>query len=142
CAVQSPWERIDYDVQELEALIARRLTPESLGRATSLYLGPFLVGAPASAALWADARRAQIEQRYLDALEQLALALEEAAPHQAIDSYQQILQIDPCREYTASQLMRLAAHFGNHTLISTTFEHLLAALRTIDAEPAPTTVAL
>ncbi len=142
CAIQSPWERIDYDVQELEALIARRLTPESLGRATSLYRGPFLVGAPASAALWADARRAQIEQRYLDALEQLALALEEAAPHQAIDSYQQILQIDPCREYTASQLMRLAAHFGNHTLISTTFEHLLAALRTIDAEPAPTTVAL
>jgi LuxR family maltose regulon positive regulatory protein len=142
CAIQSPWERIDYDVAELEALIARRLAPESLQRATGLYRGPFLVGAPASAALWADARRAQLEQRYLDALEQLALAIEEAAPHQAIDSYQQILQIDPCREYTASQLMRLAAHFGNHTLISTTFEHLLAALRTIDAEPAPTTVAL
>jgi ATP/maltotriose-dependent transcriptional regulator MalT len=142
CAIYSPWEQINYDVQALEGLLARQLSLDCLKQVTSLYRGPFLESAPASAALWADARRAQLEQRYLDTLEQLALTLEAAAPHQAIDSYQQILQIDPCREYTASQLMRLAAHFGNHTLIITTFEHLLAALRTINAEPAPTTVAL
>ncbi|GAB4438495.1 MAG: BTAD domain-containing putative transcriptional regulator [Chloroflexi bacterium OHK40] len=142
CAITSPWEQIDYDVRALELVLAGPPTLDLARQASALYRGPFLPGAPPGAALWADGRRTQLEQRYLDTLEQVAMSLEQAAPHQAIASYQQILQIDPCREYTAGRLMRLGARFGNHTLIVSTFEHLRAALRTIDAEPAPDTTAL
>ena len=106
------------------------------------YRGDLLPSAPLSAALWADTRRTHIQQRYLDALEQLAQSAEHDAPHIAIHYYQQVLQIDGCRERTAAQLMRLAARFGNRSLVYTTFEHLKGSLRTLGATPEPATAAL
>jgi DNA-binding SARP family transcriptional activator len=55
--------------------------------------------------------------------------------------YQQILQLDSCREETAMQLMKLAARYGNHRLIRSTFEQLNAALRSLGASPTPATLA-
>ncbi|HET9222004.1 MAG TPA: tetratricopeptide repeat protein, partial [Roseiflexaceae bacterium] len=142
CAIRSDWDTIDYDVRTLEQLLAGPPSAEAIGQATALYRGEFLPGAPLSAALWADARRSFIQQRFLNALEQFAQAGEREAPDQAIHYYQQILQIDGCREQTAAQLMRLARRIGNRSLVSATFEHLTGALRTVGATPQPSTTAL
>jgi ATP/maltotriose-dependent transcriptional regulator MalT len=142
CAVRSPWEAIDYDVREFERALDTPADREAMQRAIALYRGDFLPSAPLSAALWADTRRAHLQQRYLDALEQLAQSAERDAPHMAIHYYQQVLQIDGCRERTATQLMRLAARFGNRSLVNATFEHLKGSLRTLGAAPEPATAAL
>jgi DNA-binding SARP family transcriptional activator/tetratricopeptide (TPR) repeat protein len=142
CAIRSDWETIDYDVRTLEQLLAGPLSAEVIEQATALYRGDFLPGAPLSAALWTDARRSFIQQRFLNALEQFAQAGEREAPDRAIHYYQHILQIDGCREQTAAQLMRLARRIGNRSLVSATFEHLTGALRTVGATPQPSTTAL
>ena len=97
---------------------------DAMQRAIALYRGDFLPSAPLSATLWADTRRAHLQQRYLNALEQLAQSAERDAPHMAIHYYQQVLQIDGCRERTATQLMRLAARFGNGVVIPPTLADL------------------
>ena len=142
CAIRSPWEAIEYDVRAFESALATPTDREAMQRAMALYRGDFLPSAPLSAALWADTRRAHLQQRYLDALEQLAQSAERDAPHMAIHYYQQVLQIDGCRERTAAQLMRLAARFGNRSLVNATFEHLKGSLRTLGASPEPATAAL
>jgi ATP/maltotriose-dependent transcriptional regulator MalT len=142
CAIRSDWDTIDYDVRTLEQLLAGPPSAEAIEQATALYRGEFLPGAPLSAALWADARRSFIQQRFLNVLEQFAQAGEREAPDQAIHYYQHILQIDGCREQTAAQLMRLARRIGNRSLVSATFEHLTGALRTVGATPQPSTTAL
>jgi DNA-binding SARP family transcriptional activator len=83
-----------------------------------------------------------LQQRYLDALEQLAHTVEPDAPQLAIHYYQQVLQLDGCREQTAAKLMRLAARFGNRSLVAATFEHLKGSLRSLGATPEPATAAL
>jgi ATP/maltotriose-dependent transcriptional regulator MalT len=142
CAIRSTWATIDYDVREFERALDTPNDREAMQQAISLYRGDFLPSAPLSAALWADTRRAHLQQRYLDALEQLAQSAERDAPHMAIHYYQQVLQIDGCRERTAAQLMRLAARFGNRSLVNATFEHLKGSLRTLGAAPEPATAAL
>jgi ATP/maltotriose-dependent transcriptional regulator MalT/DNA-binding SARP family transcriptional activator len=142
CTIRSAWDAIHYDVQAFEQALAAPLNRDALQRAIALYHGDFLPSAPLSAALWADTRRAHLQQRYLDALEQLANSAERDAPHLAIHYYQQVLQIDGCREQTAAQLMRLAARSGNRSLVNATFEHLKGALRTLGAAPEPATAAL
>lgn len=142
CTIRSPWAAIDYDVRAFEQALDTPLNRDSMQRAMALYRGDFLPSAPFSATLWADARRAHLQQRYLDALEQLAHSTEGDAPHLAIHYYQQVLQIDGCREQTAAQLMRLAARFGNRSLVNATFEHLKGALRTLGAAPEPSIAAL
>jgi ATP/maltotriose-dependent transcriptional regulator MalT/DNA-binding SARP family transcriptional activator len=142
CAIRSDWDTIDYDIRTLEQLLAGPPSAGVIEQAMTLYRGEFLPGAPLSAALWADARRSFIQQRFLNVLEQFAQAGEREAPDQAIHYYQQILQIDGCREQTAAQLMRLARRIGNRSLVSATFEHLTGALRTVGATPQPSTAAL
>jgi ATP/maltotriose-dependent transcriptional regulator MalT len=141
-AIRSPWDAIDYDVRAFERALDLPADREARQKAIALYRGDFLPSAPLSAALWADTRRAHLQQRYLDTLEQLAQSAEHDAPHMAIHYYQQVLQIDGCRERTAAQLMRLAARFGNRTLVYATFEHLKGSLRTLGATPEPATAAL
>jgi LuxR family maltose regulon positive regulatory protein len=142
CAIESAWEAIDYDAQAFERALATFTNAEELEQAVALYRGDFLPGAAPSAALWVDRRRSHVQQLYLDALEQLAKLIEDAEPKQAIQHYQHILQIDGCREETATQLMRLAARQRNHALVNATFEQLEGALRTLGATPEPATIAL
>jgi DNA-binding SARP family transcriptional activator len=142
CTIRSPWQAIDYDVQAFEQALEGPASRDSMRRAITLYRGDFLPSAPLCAGLWVDARRAHLQERYLDALEQLARSSEHDAPHLAIHYYQQVLQIDGCREQTAMQLMRLAARFGNRSLVNATFEHLKGALRSLGAAPEPATAAL
>jgi ATP/maltotriose-dependent transcriptional regulator MalT/DNA-binding SARP family transcriptional activator len=142
CAIRSSWDAIEYDVRAFEQALEQPINREAVQRVIALYRGDFLPSAPLSAALWVDTRRAHLQQRYLDALEQLAHAAERDAPQMAIHYYQQVLQVDGCREQTAAQLMRLAARFGNRSLVNATFEHLKGALRTLGAQPEPSTAAL
>jgi DNA-binding SARP family transcriptional activator len=142
CAIRSSWDAIEYDVGAFEQALEPPINREAVQRVVALYRGDFLPSAPLSAALWVDTRRAHLQQRYLDALEQLAHAAERDAPQMAIHYYQQVLQVDGCREQTAAQLMRLAARFGNRSLVNATFEHLKGALRTLGAQPEPSTAAL
>lgn len=141
-AIRSGWDAIDYDVRELERALETPTRPDSIQRAMALYRGEFLPGAPLSAGLWVEARRAHLQQRYLDAIEQYARSIERDSPQQAMFYYQHVLQIDGCREHTAAQLMRLAAHYGNRTLVTATFERLKGALRALGASPEPGTTAL
>jgi ATP/maltotriose-dependent transcriptional regulator MalT/DNA-binding SARP family transcriptional activator len=142
CSIQAPWDAIGYDVRAFERALGAARSREELEHALALYRGDFLPGATPSAALWIDRRRSLLQQRYLDALEQLAHLLEEDEPRQAIQHYQHILQIDGCREETATQLMRLAARQRNHALVSATYTQLEDALRTLGATPEPSTIAL
>jgi len=142
CAIRSPWQAIEYDVRIFEQALDPPINRESMQRAMALYRGDFLLAAPLSAALWVETRRAHLQQRYLDALEQLAHTVESDAPQLAIHYYQQVLQLDGCREQTAAKLMRLAARFGNRSLVNATFEHLKGSLRSLGATPEPATAAL
>ncbi len=142
CAIESAWESIDYDAQAFEHALAAFTSRQDLEQAVALYHGDFLPGAAPSAALWVDRRRSHVQQLYLDALEQLAGLIEDDEPKQAIQHYQHILQIDGCREETATHLMRLAARQRNHALVNATFEQLEGALRTLGATPEPATIAL
>jgi two-component SAPR family response regulator len=142
CSVQSPWEAIAYDVHEFDQAINKPTDREAMQRAMALYRGDFLPSAPPSATLWANARRVYLQQRYLDGLEHFAGAIEHDAPQMAIHFYQQVLQIDGCREQTAIKLMRLAARFGNHSLINATFEQLAGSLRSLGATPEQATADL
>jgi ATP/maltotriose-dependent transcriptional regulator MalT len=142
CAIESAWAAIDYDAQAFERALATFAGRQELEQAVALYGGDFLPGAAPSAALWVDRRRSHVQQLYLDALEQLAKLIEDEEPKQAIQHYQHILQIDGCREETATQLMRLAARQRNHALVNATFEQLEGALRTLGATPEPDTIAL
>jgi ATP/maltotriose-dependent transcriptional regulator MalT/DNA-binding SARP family transcriptional activator len=142
CVIESAWEAIDYDAQTFEHALATFTGRQDLEQAVALYRGDFLPGAAPSAALWVDRRRSHVQQLYLDALEQLAELIEDDEPKQAIQHYQHILQIDGCREETATQLMRLAARQRNHALVNATFEQLEGALRTLGATPEPATIAL
>ncbi|MBK9713765.1 MAG: tetratricopeptide repeat protein [Kouleothrix sp.] len=142
CSIQSPWGAIEYDAQTFERAPAGARSRQELERVIALYRGDFLPGAAPSAALWVDRRRSLLQQRYLDALEQLARQIEGAEPKRAIQHYQHILEIDGCREETAIQLMRLAARQRNHALVSATFDQLEGALRTLGTSPEPATIAI
>ena len=142
CSIQSDWDAIEYDALAFERALATATTQSELEQAVQLYHGDFLPGAAPSAALWVDRRRSLLQQRYLDALEQLAHLVEAEEPKQAIQHYQRILQIDGCREETATQLMRLAARQRNHALVSATYVQLEDSLRTLGAAPEAATVAL
>jgi ATP/maltotriose-dependent transcriptional regulator MalT/DNA-binding SARP family transcriptional activator len=141
CAIRSAWEDLEYDVQALERLLRQPLTPSMLHQISHLYQGAFFPGAPLSASLWVEARRAQLQQQTLNALDQLAQQIEREAPAEAIRCYQQILRIDGCREHTAMQLMQLAHHHGNRRLVTDTFEQLRESLRSLNIQPQATTTA-
>lgn len=142
CAIQSPWEQINYDVQALEQSLGVGVSRKAVQRAMALYGGDFLPGETPGATQWADARRTYLQQRYLDFVEQFACAIEHEAPDQAIHYYQEILRIDACREQVAACLMQLAARFGKRSLVNTTFEQLEGALRILGATPDPRTTDL
>jgi ATP/maltotriose-dependent transcriptional regulator MalT len=142
CKIFSPWDAIGYDVRTLEKTLNMPVTHQTIKRATELYRGDFLLSAPLSAAHWADARRAHLRQRYLDRLEEYAISIEPDLPDRAIQYYQQVLHIDGCREQTAARLMRLAAGFGNYSLVSETFDQLESNLRLLGVAPESDTRAL
>lgn len=141
CAIRSAWDDLEYDVQALERLLRQPLAPSMLHQINHLYQGEFFPGAPLSASLWVEARRAQLQQQTLNALDQLAQQIERESPAEAIGCYQQILRIDGCREHTAMQLMQLAHHHGNRRLVTDTFEQLRESLRSLNIQPQATTTA-
>jgi ATP/maltotriose-dependent transcriptional regulator MalT/DNA-binding SARP family transcriptional activator len=142
CAIWGDWEQIVYDVRDLERTLDEPLSQQMIDRAIKLYRGEFLPGALAGTSLWVESRRTQLQERFLNTLELYASSIEAEQPQLALQYYQRALQIDGCREQTAVALMRLAARFGNRSLVNSTFEHLTGSLRILGASPAATTTAL
>jgi DNA-binding SARP family transcriptional activator len=142
CAIWSNWDDIDYDVRRLEQILEFPLTRESTEQTLTVYRGDFLPSAPDGALYWAETRRTHLRERVLDALERYAGLNEADHPQASIQLYQRILQIDGCREQTAVRLMQIAARFGNRSLVTATFEHLIGALRTLGVAPGAATAAL
>jgi ATP/maltotriose-dependent transcriptional regulator MalT/DNA-binding SARP family transcriptional activator len=142
CTIQSPWDEIDYDVHTLEQILSVPALRQPVEQAVAIYRGDFFPSAPLSASLWADSRRAYLQQRYLDFLEQYAHLIEHDDPQAALQYYQQILQINNYREPTAVNLMRLAGQFGNRALVNATYEQLKSALRALGTVPDSTTTNL
>ncbi len=128
---------IDYDVCAFEHAISTA-TPDALEIALELYRGDFLPQATAS--VWVEARRTYLLERYLSALEQLATSLEPINPARALAYYQRALKVDGCREQTATAVMQIAARFGNHSLIATTYECLCRSLDTLGTGPSAETI--
>lgn len=124
CRIATPRDAIDFDVQQFVAALEQPTQPKAV--ALALYGGPFLPDAPLSAALWVEGRRMFLQTRYLDTREVLAQQLEQSDPQGALAHYQAILQIEPAREHTAQRVLRLALHFGNLTLLDTTYNQLKA----------------
>jgi DNA-binding SARP family transcriptional activator len=142
CALQVPAESVAYDVREFERLLLLVPTRETLRAARECYRGSFLAGGIPSANRWIDARRAYLQQRFLDTLEQFTRTIEHETPAEAIANYQYILQIDGCRESTAQSLMEIAARSGMRSLVASTFRHLKGALQRLGADPDYRTTAL
>jgi ATP/maltotriose-dependent transcriptional regulator MalT len=142
CAIWGDWDQIVYDVRDLERTLDEALSHQMIDRALKLYRGEFLSGVASGASLWVESRRAQLQERFLNTLELCANMLEAEQPQLALQYYQRALQLDGCREQTAVALMRLAARFGNRSLVNSTFEHLTGSLRILGTSPAATTTAL
>jgi DNA-binding SARP family transcriptional activator len=142
CAIWADWDQIVYDVRDLERTLDEPLSQHMIDRAIKLYKGEFLPGSSSGMSHWVDARRAQLQERFLNTLELYAGSIEAEQPQLALQYYQRALQLDGCREQTAVMLMRLAARFGNRSLVNSTFEHLTGALRILGVSPTPTTTAL
>jgi predicted ATPase/DNA-binding SARP family transcriptional activator len=99
------------DVVEFEAVAAQASDSIALRRAVELYTGPLLPGCYDD---WIQPERERLQERFIEVLEQLILILEqENNPRAAIHFAERLLHLDPLREGTYRQLMRLYAQRGD-----------------------------
>lgn len=111
---------------------------DRLERAVELYRGEFM---PGSYEPWVDAPRAQYRQRYLRAVETLALAAQERGDWvRSLELADRILREDLFREDVHCVAMRAHAALGNRGAVREQFESLKRALdEELGVEPAPET---
>lgn len=133
----------EFDRLLAEAEAARRadLRDEyhgGLERAVALYRGEFMAG---SYEPWVESPRAYYRQKYLRAVETLALAAEERGDWiQSLDLADRILREDSFREDVHVVAMRAHAALGNRGAVREQFETLRRALdEELGVEPAPET---
>lgn len=138
------------DVSNFEQLIAQaqgmvyaRQSNElvvTLERAVTLYRGPFLIGCYEE---WVVARREELEQWFVWALDNLITLYETRRNYTAALSYaQRLLRHDPLRETTYQQLMRLYVLCGDRAGALRLFQECVAVLlRELGVEPSAETVA-
>lgn len=139
CAI-TRWEGITYDVQTCKELVKQGPTQDIVEQAEALYRGDFLAGNTTN--LWVDRHRTRLREDYLQLLIACAESQVTDQPDQALRYYQQIVERDPYREDIAVQIITLAAQLGHHSLARTTYTQLTQALRTLEMEPDPETIAL
>ncbi|MEM8534569.1 MAG: BTAD domain-containing putative transcriptional regulator [Chloroflexota bacterium] len=139
CAI-TRWEGITYDVQGFKELVKQEPTQDIIEQAEVLYRGDFLAGNTTN--LWVDRHRTRLREDYLQLLIAYAESQATDQPDQALRYYQQVVERDPYREDIAVQIITLAAQLGHHSLARTTYTQLTQALRTLEMEPDPETIAL
>lgn len=126
CAIRGSWGAIDYDVRRFEDALAPPLARERAQAAVALYQVRSFCRARRSAPACGPIPAGRCCRSATNTLEQLASAAERDTPQLAIHYYQQVLQVDGCREQTAAQLMRPAARYGNRSLVE---HHIRASER-------------
>lgn len=132
------------DVAQFEAALERAKSTDlaeveqQLVVAVELYRGDLL---PGNYDDWIIPLRAELQQRYRDALSQLIDLLENASEYQAaIQHCQRLLRLDPLDESVYILQMRLHSLNGDRSGVRQTFEQCVAVLRNeLDADPDPMT---
>ncbi|CAG1001284.1 Serine/threonine-protein kinase PrkC [Anaerolineae bacterium] len=135
------------DVTAFEAKIGALQDPTSLKTALALYRGDFLEGffidSPAFEE-WARMERERLRYRAIDALDSLIEHSLSACDYPAgIAHANRLLQMDPLREKTYGQLMRLLAGSGQREAALTQYETCKRLLKAeLKVDPAAETTAL
>ena len=139
---------LELDVDHFSHLLQGNPGQEQLEDAATLYRGDFLCDfyLPDSAPFeeWAAARRADLRQQALDALDNLtALLMQQAAYEEARAYALRQLEIDNLHEHGHRQLMEILARLGQRSQALAQYEALRQLLQTeLGAEPSPKTQAL
>jgi len=126
------------DVAEFERAIAQANSRQALRETVALYRGDLL---PSCYDDWITPERERLRQAFIEAVERLVGALEDAGDSRAAINYaQRLLQYDPLREATYRRLMRLHALSGDRAGVLRVYETCVAVLqRELGIEPAPAT---
>lgn len=140
----NPSIRVWYDVAEFENYLrqaaklrsASTSREEVLRQAINLYVGPYLQDIYIE---WADRRREQLRNSYLDALFELAgLEGKNKRYRDAKDLYEKIVQTDPYRDEAHLALMKCLVDSGSPSAAIAHFKGYKALLRKeLNAEPLP-----
>lgn len=147
-AVQLNPARVTSDLREFETLLCRAEQVVSgterallLSEAVALYDDEFLPGFYEE---WILAERERLAERYLTALRQLMLQMEQAGDlDRAVTCARQALQADPLREETHVDLMRLLSIAGQLSSALRQYRQLETVLeRELDERPSPEARAL
>jgi ATP/maltotriose-dependent transcriptional regulator MalT len=104
--------QITYDVERFMAILeAQPVDLDALRDALDLYRGPYLAQSDSA---WCDGLRADLEQRYLHALQYVAGQYERQNRHaNAVVLYRRILAVDQLNEAAYAGLMRCQIAQGN-----------------------------
>jgi DNA-binding SARP family transcriptional activator/tetratricopeptide (TPR) repeat protein len=129
------------DVSQFEAALAADRTADSLRAAIDLYRGELLPGLYDD---WLLPERERLHQAAIAACEELAARLEEQAEFAGVIAVaQHLLRLDPLREDTYRQLMRLHALHDDRAAAFHVYQRCVKVLqRELNVEPAPATRAL
>lgn len=107
----NPHSTFTLDVAAFENALASANSTESLRAAVNLYRGELL---PGNYDDWVLGEREQLQQKFVSALEQLVRTLQDEHEYRAALNYaQRLLRVDPLREETYRELIRLHKLVGD-----------------------------
>lgn len=134
------------DVAEFEAALAEAVHSEGSARVTALECAVAMYGGdllPGCYEDWLLLERARLAQRFLDALEQLTLLLEQRRDYgRAIGYAERLLRHDPLHEAAYRHLMRLRAVNGDRPAALRVYHTCVTALaRELGVPPGAETIA-
>ena len=156
----NPAAPVDVDAARFTALISHAEThphrawhlcspcAEKLRQAVSLYHGDFLAHFYVSDSVgfeeWAVLLRERLRQQMLSALERLTRYFEWRGAHdQAVEIARTHVEMEPWRDTSHRELMRLLALSGQHSAALAQYAHLKRTLKAeLDLEPEPETTEL
>lgn len=131
-------DNVDIDVHVFEHL-ARAGAPENLFKAEALYTGALLDGFSAGDAFdeWLGAERVRLGDLACKVLSQCAdLRVQDSDSTGAVDTAQRLIALDPLREPSHRQLMRILAQSGQRAAALRQYKICAALLKSeLDVEP-------
>jgi len=99
---------------------------EALTRACSLYVGAL---APGVKGVWLDGTRSRFEQSFIAAAKQLGRLRKTAAPEEAAQAFERVLEIDPYDEDACLGAMQSHINAGDHATAAAIYKRFRDALR-------------
>src|SRR5574341_2224029 len=132
----NPNAHFTLDVDQFTQAVAYSGSRFELQQAISLYSGDLL---PDCYDDWVQPKREKLREQFISALEQLIQMLENEREYsQAISYAQRLLKVEPLREETHRQLMRLYAASGERAKAIHTYHSYVTLLKhELEVEPGP-----